>query len=224
MWSPWCIFIKRHRLGYSQSYHKMTAVLAGLAVSFPDKTQLLSITTCQFTALLFSVMLWSINCSTDWSKQISAPLKRGQCLRFILTPGGLLPAHYFPGSLQQAGQTVVNLSPMHLPLSSSLPFTISTVFESTLRPGLFHILLQIKLVILERDAEFCFKMLWATFLGVGAEMHYRMMTQLWDQSVWWSRGKGNCRLRCSQLVSFSQCGTATLRAETWVILNGTAYK
>lgn len=149
------------------------------------------------------MMLWSINCSTDWSKQISAPLKRGQCLRFSLTPGGLLPAHYFPGSLQQASQTVVYLSLMHLPLSSSLPFTISTVFESTLKLGLFHKLLQIKLVISERDAEFCFIMLWAMGLGTGTVVHYRTTTQLWDQNAWWSGGKGNCSLRSSQLVSFS---------------------
>lgn len=170
-------------------------------------------------------MLWSINCSKDCSKQISAPLKRGQCLRFILTPGGLLPAHFYPGSLQQASQTVVYLSPIHLPLSSSLPFIISTIFESTLRLGFFYTLLQI---FLEADAELCFIMLWAMFLGseppLGTEVHYRMTTQLWDHNVWWSGGKGNRRLRYSQLVSLSQCRTATLRAAAWVILNGTAYK
>lgn len=82
VWSPWCSSSRGTGFGYSQSYHKMSAVLAGLPVSFPDKTQLLSITTCQPTALLFSMMLWSINCSKDWSKQISAPLKRAQCLGF----------------------------------------------------------------------------------------------------------------------------------------------
>lgn len=174
VWSPWWSSSRGKGFGYSQSYHKMSAALARLPVSFPDKTQLLSITTCQFTALLFSMMLWSINCSKDWSKQIAAPLKRGQCLRFILTPGGLLPAHFYPGSLQQASQTMVYLSPIHLPLSSSLPFTISTVSEGTLGLGLFYTLLQIKLVILERDAELYFIMLshvsglWATSGDRGA--------------------------------------------------------
>lgn len=61
-------------------------------------------------------------------------------------------------------------------------------------------------------------------LGAGTVVHYRMKSQLGDQNAWWSGGKGNCSLRSSQIVSFSQCGTATLRAEAWVILNGTPYK
>lgn len=41
------VLFKKHSLGYSQSYHKMIVVLAGLPVSSPGQTQLLSTTICQ---------------------------------------------------------------------------------------------------------------------------------------------------------------------------------
>lgn len=53
---PLIFLFRKHSLGYSQNYHKITVVLAGLPVSSPGQTQLLSTTICQLIALLFSVM------------------------------------------------------------------------------------------------------------------------------------------------------------------------
>lgn len=44
---PLILLFRKYSLGYSQSYHKMIVVLAGLPVSSPGQTQLLSTTICQ---------------------------------------------------------------------------------------------------------------------------------------------------------------------------------
>lgn len=101
---PLMLLFRRHSLVYSQSYHKMTAVLAGLPFSFPDEIQLLKALIASYCsiALLFSTTPWSKTCSTDWSKQIWAPLK-GQiprCTSEIYSDFSRSPSSsYFLGSL-----------------------------------------------------------------------------------------------------------------------------